>query len=168
MNIYVYIQVGLEARDWHWVLSFVALHLNYWFRVFHLNPELPKSSSLATQLVPGFCLSLSCMLGLQMGCYAHQGFTWMLGIQTLVLILPQQALYMTSRLSSLSNGIYWIIWSQILEQDHFGYLMLLMCFFDEGLLVHICSVLSKCFSLSIVVVPHFIGLLLCQYFFPFA
>jgi hypothetical protein len=46
------------------------------------------------QLALGIPCSVSCMLGLQVGCYTHPSFLWVLGIQPLVLVSSWWMLYL--------------------------------------------------------------------------
>lgn len=79
---------------WCWALSSsVILHVVFWGRIAHLNPELTNSASTSSQLAGWAIASAFWALELQIG---HLVPMWVLGIRTLVLILVQQAPYLLS------------------------------------------------------------------------
>lgn len=55
----VYVCVWMESRDWHLASSSIILHVTYWGRVSHLNPELADLADLVSHLAPEILFPLS-------------------------------------------------------------------------------------------------------------
>lgn len=100
-------RVYSEARCWLLISAFIVICLTLLRQGLSTEAEVCCSGSLVGQRVPGICLPLTPVLGLQM-CGIRLGFLpgWVLGIWAQILMLGQQALYLLRGLPRFSHRFF--------------------------------------------------------------